>query len=615
MWFKLRNFKGYIDSGWIRLQPLILIFGKNSSGKSAIIQGLRLINELAPRSYRYDSFRDFSVPLKGPDYDYGDFKQAVHGQNEDTCIGFSFRVEDEGRVNLSEVRGNPDWMRPNKFDLHLDFSERTGDPHVATCKNITLHCEELFIGDSLFRLIANICDLSLEEDESGEGDELYHEYATEIDSWKIQNLAISLEKADEKFLEVSAGSNRMRPFAFERKLFEISPDSLQDIYEQTIAMVTSLDLSSLSWNSIDTSRRYFADLERGNLFVTLSNNEFESIQNSAKTGKFGTTGYRKPGPEVGFELDFENVTENMSELLDGRALDFVPVRKIGSDDEFSNLQFESGIYESVGAARLVTSLLKRTLRKTLVRFGNVTRIPAFRGEPKRSEASSSYAVNSPLSAAIAALSDNKQLLNRVVADFELLDIDLNLEPQKVQFAGETRSSLALLPKSVESVSLALTDVGFGVGQILPILTAIHDKDSLKFRRSMFHPFSSRIMLIEEPETHLHPSLQGDLIQLIASDTAAVNADKTEKSNDLNQRPQPEKSLWIIETHSENMASRVQKLVNKGLLNPESISFLFCEGGNNGSTLREIKISENGQLEEDWPNNFIETSLERMNKKN
>lgn len=615
MWFKLRNFKGYVDSGWIKLQPLILIFGKNSSGKSAIIQGLRLINELAPRAYRYDSFRDFSVPLKGPDYDYGDFKQAVHGQNEDTCIGFSFRVEDKGRKNKRDVIGNPDWMRPNKFDLHLDFSKLTGDPHVATCKNITIDCEELFIGDSLFRLIANICDLSFEEDESGEGDELYDEYATEIDGWKIQNLAISLEKADENFLEVSAGSKRMRPFAFERKLFEISPESLQDIYEQTIPMVNSLELSTLSWSSIDTTRRYFADLERGNLFVTLSNNEFEALEKPAKAGKFVSTGQRKSEPEVGFELDFENISENMSELLDGRTLDFVPVRKIGSDDEFSNLQFESGMQESIGVARLATSLLKRTLRQGLVRFGNVTRIPAFRGEPKRSEASSSYAVNSPLSAAIAALSDDKQLLNRVVADFELLDIDLNLEPQKVQFAGETRSSLGLLPKSVESVSLALTDVGFGVGQILPILTALHDKDSLKFRRSMFHPLSKRIMLIEEPETHLHPSLQGDLIQLIASDSGAATSTKTQESDDWNQKPRSEKSLWIIETHSENMASRVQKLVNKGVLNPESISFLFCEGGNNGSILREIKIDDNGQLEEDWPNNFIETRLERMNNMN
>ena len=40
---RLLNFMAFEDTGWIELRPITLLFGKNSSGKTAIIRALLLL--------------------------------------------------------------------------------------------------------------------------------------------------------------------------------------------------------------------------------------------------------------------------------------------------------------------------------------------------------------------------------------------------------------------------------------------------------------------------------------------------------------------------------------------------------------------------------------------
>ncbi len=42
---RLENYMGFEDSGWIELRPITLLFGRNSSGKSAVIRALRLLRQ------------------------------------------------------------------------------------------------------------------------------------------------------------------------------------------------------------------------------------------------------------------------------------------------------------------------------------------------------------------------------------------------------------------------------------------------------------------------------------------------------------------------------------------------------------------------------------------
>ena len=93
----------------------------------------------------------------------------------------------------------------------------------------------------------------------------------------------------------------------------------------------------------------------------------------------------------------------------------------------------------------------------------------------------------------------------------------------------------------------IIDVGYGVSQVLPILTELWNKsDGLS------------LFLLQQPEVHLHPKAQAALGTLFAS-----------LANSGNQ--------LIVETHSDHLVDRVRMEVRDGTsLPPEDVSILFFE---------------------------------------
>lgn len=96
----------------------------------------------------------------------------------------------------------------------------------------------------------------------------------------------------------------------------------------------------------------------------------------------------------------------------------------------------------------------------------------------------------------------------------------------------------------------LIDMGYGVSQALPSLTAL------------LHSSEGDISLLQHPEVHLHPSAQaalGTLFCQIAS----------------------QKRQLIVETHSDHLLDRVRMDVRDGTtpLKPEDVSILFFERKN------------------------------------
>ncbi|WP_239372465.1 AAA family ATPase [Frankia sp. Cj5] len=93
------------------------------------------------------------------------------------------------------------------------------------------------------------------------------------------------------------------------------------------------------------------------------------------------------------------------------------------------------------------------------------------------------------------------------------------------------SDIALVRDGMES---QLQNVGYGFNHLLPILAEC-SRDS------------GRPLLIEQPETHLHPDLQVDLIEELLH--SATNPARKVSLPQL-----------VVETHSENMLLRIQALV-------------------------------------------------------
>ncbi|MCY4465737.1 MAG: DUF3696 domain-containing protein [Chloroflexi bacterium] len=123
---------------------------------------------------------------------------------------------------------------------------------------------------------------------------------------------------------------------------------------------------------------------------------------------------------------------------------------------------------------------------------------------------------------------------------------------------------------------ALSDVGFGVSQVLPVVTLL------------FSAPQGSIILLEQPELHLHPNAQAALADLMlhVAETRGLQL--------------------IVETHSEHLLRRFQRRIaenQSGFVTPDNIKMYFCQPGEDGSTATEIDISRFGQIS-NWPEKFL-----------
>ena len=102
-----------------------------------------------------------------------------------------------------------------------------------------------------------------------------------------------------------------------------------------------------------------------------------------------------------------------------------------------------------------------------------------------------------------------------------------------------------------------------------------------------------LLIIEQPELHLHPALQANLIDSFAR---KVKNEKLDVS-------------IIIETHSDTIVNRLGEHVisNKSNVLSDDVNLVFFEEDkeNNGlAKLRQIKFDEHGRLK-GWPVGFFE----------
>ncbi len=131
-------------------------------------------------------------------------------------------------------------------------------------------------------------------------------------------------------------------------------------------------------------------------------------------------------------------------------------------------------------------------------------------------------------------------------------------------------------------NLDISDVGFGVSQILPVVV------------QCFLSSPGSVTVIEQPEIHLHPNMQSKLADLF------VGVVKGEGGNHGNDR------RLIIETHSVPLLIRLRlRYAEKKLTKDDLAIYRFhVDNGNNG-TIEEVPLEE-GDF--GWPEDFIEEEL-------
>jgi predicted ATPase len=138
--------------------------------------------------------------------------------------------------------------------------------------------------------------------------------------------------------------------------------------------------------------------------------------------------------------------------------------------------------------------------------------------------------------------------------------------------------------SKDETDVNIVDVGQGMNQALPLIVRANVTD---------RPDS--MIILEQPELHLHPAAHGDLAELFA---------KSAKENN---------QIFIIETHSENMLLRLRKLIVEndfGFTKDDIVIYWLEEAEFKGQQLMEITINEDGVLS-DWRDGVFDEGLKEI----
>ena len=360
------------------------------------------------------------------------------------------------------------------------------------------------------------------------------------------------------------------------------------------------------------------------IFSGKRNNSFDVMINGAPVGSEGLKWrYRSNGllPSI-FPLSSWTVHENMKLGDDGLALDNVHSMLLFSYAWVFNENHFSMVLSKVSEEKIVLSanelkqdqysvarerLYLNSLNKLLelvdsylsVYFGQTFYITPLRYNFQR------YMRNRDLSVD-SVESSGKNVMEYILSldDEELVDFQSFINRTigiTAEVIGEENKSIIIKTKDGEEDNIV--DVGYGISQVLPIATTLWDRAFKKGK-----PGIPDTIVIEQPEVHLHPRMQGDLARLFV-ETLALAKRKKKKLN------------IIIETHSSVLINRVGRYIynyshtmhlhsdegengDMSKLNPREVSLYLFEKKSGISIVKKTMYNKLGRIES-WPIGFMD----------
>lgn len=165
-----------------------------------------------------------------------------------------------------------------------------------------------------------------------------------------------------------------------------------------------------------------------------------------------------------------------------------------------------------------------------------------------------------------------ELFNQTIHWLKAMNLADNLSVRAL--GGSARHELLIENDGEQS---NLKDVGVGVSQVLPVIVA-----------ALFAE-PGHIVIVEEPESHLHPLAQSELANLFAT---------VSKQRGVQ---------FIVETHSEHLFRRMQTLIAKSEVLVDDCALYFVERERNRASLSALQVDEFGAVR-NWPVGFFGDAL-------
>ncbi len=542
----LKNFKGFSDEVRIELRPITLLFGANSVGKSSVLHALQYIREILERS-NVNADRTLNG---GDSIDLGGFLNLLHARTGPTEMVSDRKIELEVEMALGDAF-IPELV-PDAFE---DWQTNDGEvwSFYETLQTIRRNVNTVSV-----RLIIGWNSMREEPVVVG------YEIGTNGD-WCVK-------------LEASSDGRDTR---------------MRINRENSIFMVETADSDSLLAELDDwISPRDLGDVDPIGPRVTEPSPSYEGNAKSQKVSVLSAVflavqeaGMERPGDGLRSWLNgFNGALPRLDQML------FIPAPEAkGAAKVYIAREFTAFLsWLTIGPALL----LREQLRK-LRYIGPLRRIPprGFDVSLTKSDAAWSdgmagwEALLSGPQSLVDSCSDWMNLQDKLntgyaVARKRVQEFELNGLQSKPN--GRVRSRLAL----IDATGLAHQpqDVGVGISQVLPVVVAAQDGNA-------------SLVCIEQPELHIHPSVQVGLGDLFIDGA------------------QDKRLSFLIETHSEHLVMRLQRRIREtssGDLPPEhaplsaaEVNIIYLDRDDDGTVRAvEVGLDANGKFTDRWPRGFF-----------
>jgi len=539
---QLSNFKAFADTVTIPLKPITMIFGPNSSGKSSIFHALLMLKQTLEESVSAEQ----SLLPKGNLVDLGNFREFIYNHDESRSFSVTFKIAPP--IELYDAIPTEGWIADRDGSVRLE--------------NLSHSIESLPLGITIELSFDNITGIHVKKIDLLVGDD-----PTPIITFVNEPPASIESLADDEDKEVkSKRESQWRNYKRSPKNYLKFKKSEDNDYWKIYFKSIKEDQWWSGW------KEKFEELSKGNNIIKSSITLSMEEQDLCRS--------------LGTSLDINNTIATTKELfLDDFLIlsKFLPVELNGRDPQFlTSGDFGDQDNDNISVLTLAVSFMIKKFLSDCVHLGPV------RQKPERnfffSGIISPYVgVNGQYTNEI--LVTNPELVEKV--NKQLSSLNLGYQVKIVPLASDSSdvkvSTIRLVSDS--GIDLAITDVGYGIGQVLPvILQSILSK--------------GETILVEQPELHLHPAQQAELGDLF-----------------INAALGKQKNTFIIETHSEHLLlrlmRRMRETVNENLpkgmphVSPEDVSILYVQPTKSGSVVRVFELDAEGQLLDPWPGGFFE----------
>ncbi|MBN8566895.1 MAG: DUF3696 domain-containing protein [Flavobacteriales bacterium] len=135
-----KNFKGFKDTGWVKIKPITIILGSNNCGKTSFLAPFLLMNQTINSRDRFSP-----LILKGDMFDGGNYQEIVKDyitENE-IFFGYRYHIHDTDE-KLDELGSYP----PGGFEVTFKVESKDGEIKLKT-KTIYDIYNRKFLGLSL----------------------------------------------------------------------------------------------------------------------------------------------------------------------------------------------------------------------------------------------------------------------------------------------------------------------------------------------------------------------------------------------------------------------------------------------------------------------------------